>query len=294
MKKEFMIPGLIGNAASLGVHWIYDVNYLATLSKKQSLLFCRQEKKRYDDAHPSFYAYPKSVVGDVSVQGDIMIWLFEALKANPSLSQDDYRRLLYDQFKPGGTYRGYVEIYAKQMVHKIISKELRLSETLEMKDHHLVNFIPYFVCKVFDMNIDKAWDLAKVFTNDQTFLEFYRLFDALILAIPSKGKEAFVDGIKLAPKAYQVPLTKAIEMTDTNQFIEAYAGRACGVDQALPLIYHLLYHAKTFEEAIERNALMGGASADRAIVIGVLMHFFDKVPKDWVDKVKPLIQRIEQ
>lgn len=285
--KEIIKAALIANEASLGLHWIYDGQYLKDLSKKQSLLFLSQDKEHYDASHPSFYVYPENKRGDVSVQGHILKWLYQALKNSPDFTQKQYSQLLFDKFRPGGDYKGYVEKYSNQHVFNVLAKKLRTQvETKPVDDHQLVGFMPYLVCKELGLDNDRAFDLASVYTNDEIYLEFYKMFDELIKLSPKEGlKNAIELSLKLAPNAYQEKLKKAIDIRDTDLFIDEYAGRACPIDQALPLIIHILYHTSTFKQAVELNTLVGGASSDRGTLLGALAVQVYDIPKEWLNLV---------
>lgn len=285
--KDFVKAALIANASALGLHWIYDVDFLEALSKKQSLLFLSQNPRHYAKAYPSFFVYPNNRIGDVSVQGHILKWCYEALKENPDFAPKQFSQLLFDKFRPGGDYTGYVEKYSNHHVFNVLSKKLRmLIETKDVDDHQLVGFMPYIACKNLGLSNDKAWALANVYTKDLVYLDLYKYFDFLIDQTQKMSlKDAIQTSINLAPKDYQKPIRKAIEIEDTNLFIKDYAGRACPLDQALPLIIHILYHTNSLKDMLELNVLMGGASADRATILGVLASQVYDIPDTWLDLV---------
>ncbi|MDT8337544.1 MAG: ADP-ribosylglycohydrolase family protein, partial [Candidatus Izemoplasmatales bacterium] len=85
-------------------------------------------------------------------------------------------------------------------------------------------------------------------------------------------------------------LHKALEMNDPNEFIEAYSGRACAIKYSIPLIIHILYHTNSYEEAINYNALLGGAISDRNMIIGAIFAQVSEVPKNWRNKVADQIK----
>jgi hypothetical protein len=291
--KELIFASLMSNAASLGVHWIYNHTYLEEISKSRSLLFMKQDQMFYDQAKPSFYVYPDHEVGQVTVQGEILRWLYEALKQNPKLSQSDYEALLYEKFRPGGAYHGYVETYAKKMVLKTMSKELDImTDELPRQDTHLVGFMPYLATKALELPIQKAWELAQLFTDNQYYLTYYLYFDVLFELI---REHALKDAIKLAlpfaPEIYKEKLEKAMSIKDTNTFIKAYAGRACSIDQAIPVIMHILYHTENFTDALELNAKIGGASSDRGLLIGAILNDVCQIPESWIKKVNPYLSK---
>jgi hypothetical protein len=287
--KKYIFPALLANAATLGVHWIYNVDYLENLSEKQSLLFLVQDKQVFEHAAPSFFAYPNTVVGDLSVQGEILKWLYKAKSNNNDFDQSDYKTLLLNKFLPGGSYKGYVESYGKKLVIINLLEQLKLDHShIILDDDQLIGFIPYIVSKELDLSLDDAWSLASLFTKKSFYLDYYRMFDSILENPEEKNtKHAIEQSLIFAPKDKLPTLEKAIQMKDTNDFIEAYAGRACSVADALPVIIHVLYHATSFEDALNLNAKIGGASADRALLIGAILAQVYDIPTDWYKKVSP-------
>lgn len=111
--EKYILPALIANAATLGIHWIYDYTYIEKMASQESILVTIQNEQHYKRAKNAYYCYSDHKLGDVTVQGHILKWLYQAMKNNSDFTQHDYSKLLFDQFKPGGTYRGSVESYAK-------------------------------------------------------------------------------------------------------------------------------------------------------------------------------------
>jgi len=289
--EKYILPGLVANAATLGIHWIYDHEYLEDLAKKQSLLFMTQEKHHYDQAKVAYYSYPHNEIGDVTVQGDILKWLYTEMKDNKDFSQMDYSKMLYQKLKPGGSYSGYVESYSKKHVLKIVSKSLHLDiPEIPVDDDHLVGFVPYLVCKELNLSNKKAWELTNVYSQDKDYYIYFAMFDQLLELLPKVGvKETIKTIIKLGPEKYQLALNKALEMDDVNQFIEQYSGRACAIKYSIPLIMHIMYHTDSYKEAVEFNALLGGAVSDRNTLIGAFYSQVSEVPKKWLDRVESKI-----
>ena len=273
LMDKYIRSALLANAATLGVHWIYDHEWLKKQAKQASLLFKIQSKKDFDEAKPSYYVYPNMTLGDVSVQGQMMQWLYKAMKDNPDFTLNDYSKLVYKQFKPGGLYQGYVESYAKKHVIGLLSNELSLGiNQFELNDDHLVGFIPYFVSKELGLSNDKAFELTKLYSEDRSYYFYFKMFDYIFTHIKENKAASIRKAIELAPAKYQAVLEKAITIDDTEAFVENHAGRACAIKFSIPVIIHLLYHHKTFEDAMNANILIGGAIADRAMFLGAIYH----------------------
>ena len=268
--EKYLKAALYANKASLGFHWIYNSEYLEVLAKTESLLFQKQSKMHYDNAQPSYYVYPDS---EHTLQGMMLIWLYEALSKNKDFSRKDYEDMLYEKLRPGGAYVGYVESYTKKLVIKRLSREVNVDvEDFKLVDDHLVGFVPYLVCEELGLGNKKAWDLAQAFTTLEAYPKYYEMFDHIFEHIGKKDiNDVLTNAIELAPSEYQDQLSKAIDMDDTKAFIKEYAGIACQIPQSIPLIIHMLTRVKSFEEMLHWNTRIGGASSDRGLLLGALL-----------------------
>ncbi len=285
---KYIKGALVANAATLGFHWIYNGDYLEKLSTTQSLLFQKQSKKHFDLAKPSYYAYPHVEIGSFTTQGMILKWLYKAMKENPNMSISDYETLIYDYTRPGGSYEGYIETYGKRLIVHKLAKDLNIFiDEKPLMDDHLVGFIPYLVCKELNLGNNKAWELASLFTSIEDYKQFYQMFDYIFEHIKSSPLIDILEkAIVYAPKHYKEKLTQAITMNDTQLFINKFAGTACHLPQSIPLIYHMLYHSRSYEDIINWNAKLGGASSDRGLILGALMSQISPIPNSWVLKTK--------
>ena len=275
--KHYVTHALLGNAATLGIHWIYNAEFLAELAKKQSILFLKQDPKIFAAAQPSYYAYPLTNVGDVTSQGMFLFWLTKALKANPNLTQQEYKDLILHQIKPGGDYQGYIETYGHKLIINSLNEKMGLKlPVVPMDDDHLIGFIPYMAAKQLGLSTNKAWDLAQLFTSKEEYPACYQMFDAIIDRLSKQSmKQAIEESIALAPKRYTIQMKKAIELKDTKAFVKDYAGTACAINQSVPTIIHLLYHSQNLADAWLRNALISGAIAERAMLLTMLLGIID-------------------
>ncbi|MFP4078714.1 MAG: ADP-ribosylglycohydrolase family protein [Bacillota bacterium] len=280
---ELLKGALVANAASLGLNWIYNMPYLEKLSQKEDLVFQKPDPGKYKRAGKAFYAYPEAEAGDVSVQGEIAKWLLASLKENPGFTPEDYTALLLDKFKPGGGYTGWVESYGKKLVLNNLNEQLKTgAKALGINDDQLVGFVPYLVMKTIGQSNKRAWAFASTLTDIKDYRAFYTAFDTVFENLKGMPiKKALKASIENAPEDYQEALEKAFEYEDTKAFIKAYAGTACSIGHAIPLIYHILAHTDSFEEAVRMNTKIGGASSDRGMLIGAFMAKASVIPEDW-------------
>lgn len=285
--NTYLLPGLVANAASMGYNWMYNTDYLERLSQSKRLVFQKPNLAEYTEAGKSYFAYPDAQIGSVTTQGKFVQWLYEALLKNPMLDKNCYEQLIYSKIGPGGSYHGYVETYGKKLIVNILNRELKLGYAeLNIHDDHLVGFIPYLVCKELGRPIEQAIDLASLFTDYPEYAQFFKVFDFIFDYLGQKPlNDILKESISLAPKHYQLKLKAAITMNDTYAFVKEHAGISCHIPYSIPVIYHLLSHSKTFEELIDQNTQLGGASSDRGILLGAIMHQISPVPLEWLSKL---------
>lgn len=285
---KYLNGALVANAASMGFNWIYNIPYLEKLSQTETLVFQKIDPLKYKRAGKSYLAYPNAQIGDVSAQGEISKWLYSALLLDKDMNRESYRSLVYAQIKPGGLYEGYVESYGKKLVFNKIVDELNLSiDYQEYHDDQLIGFIPYLVCKELGLPLDLAWELAQGFTDIVDYKDFYQVFDQLFNDLDQMSMvDALKKVSKIVPKKYVEPIKHALEMKDTNKFIIEHSGTACHIHHAIPLIFHILAHTNSYEDAVKLNVKIGGASCDRAMLIGAIYAQISDIPKDWLQKIK--------
>lgn len=269
---DIMTFALTGNTSCLSYNWIYNPAYLKALSQTQSLLFQPLNPDDYVKAEKTFLAYPHMQVGDHSVQADILKWLFAALKKNPDLTAKEYQNLVFDPIKPGGDYVGYVESYGRALVFNKIAKLHRLDiPLLAMDDDQMIGFAPYIACKALNLGNEKAYELAQAFTDKPVFKTYYDIFDTLLEALKIQDMHTAIGHLVKQIPVEADRFKKALN-SDTEAFITDTVNTSCHIQDAVPLVFHILYQTSNLPEALEMNAWIGGASADRGTLIGALYH----------------------
>ncbi|MFP4286700.1 MAG: ADP-ribosylglycohydrolase family protein [Candidatus Izemoplasmataceae bacterium] len=278
---------LTANAASMGLNWIYNIAYLEKLKKTEVITFIKPDPAKYKRARKAYFAYPNADIGDVSLQGSIAKWLYQALKDNPELTKEDYKTLILDNILPGGPYEGYIESYGKELIFNQLIDDLKLDhEKIEIDDDQLVGFVPYIVTKSLGLSNALANQLAKLFTLSDDYYAFYVIFDQVLEDIKSMSlKEALTKSLHEAPKHYGFKLTMALNVESKKDILEI-VNTSCSIGYAIPLIYYILSHTNSYEEAVTLNTEFGGASCDRGMLIGAIYSQISDIPSDWLAKMK--------
>ncbi len=137
-----------------------------------------------------------------------------------------------------------------------------------------------------DKSIDKigeALTFSKTLTNYANISPLTVMLNQLIQKLDyGVNKDiALKDVIELAPVIYRNNLTAAITIEDTDLFIKEYAGVACEIKLSLPLIFHIIKKTSSWEEAMELNAKLGGASCARGIYISSIVSRIYEIPSKY-------------
>lgn len=294
MSKISMIKaGLLGSSSALGLNWIYDKKLLSDFSKDNEVLFIPIDHKLYKNAKTGFDVYPKTIVGDLDFMGEI-IYLFNSFLTNSEdISIQNWRTVVYNYIKDDGPYNAYIEKYGKVLVSKFeneIINNLDPQLHTDYEDKQLIGLAMFTVIYENDLFKDKIKDslyFAKTFTNYKAIEKFTKLLFNLFNDLQNGVDKltALQNNIKYAPLEYQDKLKHSLHKIDSYFFIKNFSGVACELDQSFPLIYHLIAHNNTWEDALTQNAILGGASSARGILISAIFNIVDIVPIKYRDKL---------
>ncbi len=278
---------LVANAASLGLNWVYNIPYLKKLKDKQDITFIPIDPAKYKRARKAVMAYPHAKVGDVSLQGHILTWVYDALSADSHLDKNAIETMIYDQIKPGGDYQGWVESYGKKLIVNRLNEELETkAEPLTLNDSQLVGFSFYLAAKALDLSNDQAYGYAKIFTEREEYRQWYDVFDQLIADVKTMSvKEALQKSLDSVPNQYRFKCAQAVHAKKFEDILKV-VNTACDIEHAIPIIYNVLALSDDFKSAVELNTVIGGASSDRGLMLGAILASAYDIPTDWITHIK--------
>lgn len=112
LRQPRVIAGLAGgwvaDAASLGLHWLYDSNRILEVGGQAPEFM--EPRGDYFKGVFGYFAHGGKRIGDVSHYGAATGVLIDSLLANRgTLSIRDYQRRFRSFFGPGGRWRGYID-----------------------------------------------------------------------------------------------------------------------------------------------------------------------------------------
>jgi hypothetical protein len=288
-KTSITKAALLGSASALGVNWIYDQVLLDKRAKQQSLIFNPIDHDFYKQAKNAYDVYPNHQVGQLDFMGEVLylFYMFKQYEEDQSIAR--WNEYFFEYFKPGNGYNGYIEKYGKDFLSRyqeaLDENQIFPNETDHL-DKQLIG-LTFILHTYGDKNsIDKVNDalhFARTMTSYVNITPLTILLFELLkkLDYGVEKTKAMEEVIELAPEIYENRLRAALTIPDQQEFVQNYAGIACGIEQALPLIFYFIKNTNSWEEAMELNAKMGGASSARGIFISALLSRIYDIPEKY-------------
>ncbi|MCP5307939.1 MAG: ADP-ribosylglycohydrolase family protein [Zoogloeaceae bacterium] len=290
---------LVADAASLGLHWIYDPARLAEIAERGDVVFLEPDAANYEGCKGSFVHELKRA-GALSGYGEYCALMLRHLAGREGrFSRVGYQTLFRRYFGPGGAYVGYVDRPTRLTIQKLLPFEDPASypQPSGVKDDQLpaLAALPAVVacahCQGRDRDalLDEIEHVVRVTSDDAAAVQAARVAGVVLfeLLAHTSLEGALQCGIEQASGALAGRLLAAISepVFDTVAAAERF-GAACHVEQGLPVIFHILANRPSYPEAVRANILAGGDSCGRSIMLGAAMGVIDVVPMSWAAKLQ--------
>lgn len=355
--------GWVADAASLGLHWLYDSERVREVGG-DAPEFMEPREEHYKGVF-GYFAHAGKRSGDISHYGAATGVLTDSLLANQgTLDVRDYQRRFRTFFGPGGRWHGYIDnptritldnlnrneqnaieqalastavnLTDRQkriLVQKVLPYTRYLSgDELEAPVRQAVN-LTYQDEAIQDAGVHIAQTIDRQLTPlsgaDDTQLPAITKLPPLVacycgqsdllamteaaVRVTNHSDEAVAwarCSARLLDHLFRgEPLSSALEAAiveapDPDALTKARAassldgpgagdshGRTCYLHEAMPVIFHVLSHARSFMEAVRANIRCGGDSCGRAWIIGPAMAAVygvggaQGVPLSWLARV---------
>ena len=278
-RHDALLGALVADAAGMGLHWLYDQEQIKLIEATGSLLFRHPEAavfagKRGSFAHavrhsgqPSHYGASARVVGAI---GD-------------NYTTSEHQAGFMAAFGPCGSYHGYADKPTKQLIARMLLDGDDLAEPSGMDDDQMPG-----VCVVPGLFSNTASDslmldaVRVISTNSdvvQSAQAVYAVLTQLISGVELKA--ALTSAAESVDGELGDLMCEALTMTAYEPLEVAQKfGMACYVKHAMPLNWHLLYHADDFESAVTDNIRCGGDNCGRSMALGSIAGVAFGVPEE--------------
>lgn len=281
--RDFILPSFFGDALALGPHWIYDPSKIAALYPGGI--------REYDDPRSSYH--PGKSAGNFTHLGDQTLLLLEsladhggALAAWPADWRAWAERIRDDKSSYfDGATRGTLGNLAEGRKQPSDSSDLAGAARIA----------PLFAVHGDIVPLVAAARAQTALTHgDARVIDAAEFFARAAFAV-GEGAEiaealeesAFFPYSALPASDWLMAARHA--SSDLTEHATAL-GLGCGIEGAFPITLALaLCHEDDPVAALSANAMLGGDSAARGLLLGLLMgarHGADAFPAGWTDRLK--------
>mmetsp|Transcript_23244 Transcript_23244/g.55309 ORF Transcript_23244/g.55309 Transcript_23244/m.55309 type:complete len:364 (-) Transcript_23244:93-1184(-) len=278
--KNAVVGALVGDAASMGLHWIYDDAKLSNLVRRKGLLSFPSARRPEFFEPPSSPAYTYSS-GSQTPYGDEVLPLLQNLAAHDNFDKDTYTE---ESHKAAKEYSGRLN---KVMTEFIDTKS---ASSKNMQAHGMVK-APFVAARYAGSQTNntvaevtrKAAQVHQQLTEPvEVAVVAARMLELVILG--KSVKDAFEETLEdntLCTWGRAV-LRDALDYEGKDPV--AHFGKSSTLPGSFQGAAALLKSATSYEQVMRENILAGGDSASRAVWIGAVMGAVGGVPKTWKAK----------
>lgn len=291
--SAMLLGALVADAASLGVHWIYDPDRIAEIAagRDDQSSFTPVDAANYANTK-GYFAHGLRRSGMLTQYGEVLRLTIQSMNANDgAFDVAAYQAAFAAHFGPGGTYTGYIDRPTRATLDNIAAEQSPTG--IDDDQNPAVARLPaIFAGYQGKANLSATMIAAMEVTNVNAVAAAYGAAFADLLSRVAQNEslsdalQAAADG---ADDTIKSEIKGALSTSDDNSTDYAgLMGRACHLPTAGPIVFHILKHADSYRDAVERNNLAGGDSAGRSILIGAVMGLVygvatpKGIPLSWV------------
>lgn len=257
--KKYLQAALVSDALSLGPHWIYNQGKLARLYPEGVHQF----------TDPASNYHPNRKAGQLTHYGDQTKWLASSIETHGSFDPEKWKQDWLSKIKQ---YDGFLDG---------ASKETLTSEGQSPSNSNdLAGASRIAPLLDTDLNLDDLVAAVRAQTElthgDPTVSDSAEFFARATRAI--EGGASLLEAFETARDTshsnaldYAETLQKVMSLGDDALAVSASLGLTCHLPEAFPLtLYLALRPAATFESTMSENALCGGDTSARAMILAIL------------------------
>lgn len=300
--KNMVLGALVADAATMGLHWIYDQDHIRK-RVPEAPEFTTPQAENYEGV-PAYFAHPNRVPGQQSQYGEQLIVMQRALaQNNGAFDLQTYIKAFCAHFGYGGTYVGYIDHATRGSLDNFAkAEEDKLAQTRGAVDVQmpaiakLPGLIPaLWAQKISGDAFDATVDDAIRATSDHEEARAYGRICAHMMAaaLYADDMTTIIEaGCNVAEGEPLDRLNQALAMTDqdTNAATKHF-GLACDLSYGVPSVTHNMVTTPSFRDAIRNNIYAGGDNCGRAMLLGAVMGALygvggdNGIPPEWIDRL---------
>jgi len=285
-RKDALAGALVADAATMGLHWLYDQEQISTVEASGDLLFRQPEAAVYQ-GKKGYFAHAARRAGQLSHYGE-SARIVGQLTSEGEYQTETHRQRFLDAFGPCGHYVGYADRPTKTLVARMINEGDDISEPSGMDDNQMPAVC--VVAGIFSagQSADTVKTAAQVIsTNEEVVASAAAVYQCLDEVLQGKPLADALDASAKAMTGNVGGLMRDALAIEGYHPLETASrfGLACYVEHSMPVVWHLLKHATDFESAVRDNIRCGGDSCGRSMALGAIAGLVFGVPDNLVARM---------
>lgn len=291
--SAMLLGALVADAASLGLHWLYDPDRIAKIAAERggTAVFAPVDAAFFNDVK-GYFAHGTRHAGMLTQYGETLYLAMRCMidrgRAFDAAAQ---RTAFAAHFGPGGAFKGYIDRPTRGALERIAADQAPTG--IDDDQNPALSRLPAIVAAYHDAPdlADHALAAMQITNVNDIATGYTAVFSNLLCRVlnGTPVSDALVAAADGATGDIQTALRDALTTSegDTTDYA-GQVGRACHLPTSGPVMFHILRHATSYADAVERNILAGGDSAGRSLMIGAAMgaeHGIATpkgIPLDWV------------
>lgn len=278
-RKNALTGALVADAASMGLHWLYDQEQIKRVESTGSLLFRQADANVYENMRGA-YVHAARRAGELSHYGESARIVSELLQRE-DYSVPGHRKIFMDTFGPCGSYHGYADRPTKHLIGRMLIEGDELPDSSGMEDNQMPSLC--VVPGLFSANAPESQlvEAVKMISINTTVLASAKAVYSVLSQLQSGEalKTALTNAANTVEGELGEQLRNALDIKTYKPLESAQEmGLACYVEHAMPLSWYLLNHATDFKSVVLDNIRCGGDTCGRTMALGSIAGMAFGVP----------------
>jgi len=303
-----VLGALVADAATMGLHWLYEPERIAAIADKTDPVFLAADRQHFEGAK-GYFAHEGKHGGEPSQYGAVLALAMDSLVASEGKTDiADYQQRFLALFGPGGDWKGYIDRPTRGTLANLgnaVGDETPHVTGIDDDQMPSLSPVPAVVAagpNHADLE-QRVTGMVRV-TNDNSLASEAALITARLIQAMLHGEalhDALTNEADRAGDVLQPLLKEALDKSDQPSVdVAGHFGRACHVHQGMPVVFHILSKAETYEDGVRENILAGGDSCGRSMALGAILSACQGfggergIPLPWITRLSNGIHLFDQ
>ena len=307
-KIAAILGALIGDAATLGLHWIYDPKRISEIEKLKGLVFLDPDTNHYDGIK-GYFAHDGKIAGESTSYGETCLLMLHHLVNHRSFIRTAYQSEYCKHFGPGGMYTGYIDSPTRITIQTLLSldqEKYPMASGADDDQFLSLAALPAMVATNTDsleVLMNRIEEMVRVTNNNDIAVAAAKCSAAALFDLLNGRsiESALTSSLQFAGDKLRPLLEQAltIQKLDNINVAERF-GFACHVTEGLPVIFHIAKCTPDYQTAIETNIRTGGDNCGRSIMLGAFTaaHMAKQgksfpIPLEWLVRYRKITAAVD-